>query len=46
MAEDIKKEAVRKVDRQKFIARKLKVINEMPNKAKARYLANRILSHK
>ena len=32
------------VDRQKFIARKLKVINELPNKAKAKKLAERLLS--
>lgn len=45
MAEKKKKEPVA-VKRDEFIARKLKTINEMPNKAKARELANRVLNNK
>lgn len=43
---ETKKEAVKAaiMDRQKFIARKLHVINNMENKAKARKLAERLLS--
>ena len=41
-----KKEESKKVDRQKFIARKLKAINEMPNKAKAKALAYRVMNTK
>lgn len=44
MAEEKKK--VEKVDVQKFINRKLKAINNMPNKAKARALAERVLNNK
>lgn len=40
------KEEAKKVDRQKFIARKLKAINEMPNKAKAKALAYRVMNTK
>lgn len=41
-----KKEEVNKVDRKAFVARKLKVINEIPNRAKAKKLAERLLSSK
>lgn len=34
------------VDREKFIARKLKVINGMSNAAKAKALADRVLNSK
>lgn len=44
MAEEKKK--VEKVDKQAFINRKLKAINNMPNKAKARALAERVLNNK
>lgn len=44
MAEEKKK--VEKVDTQAFINRKLKAINNMPNKAKARALAERVLNNK
>lgn len=45
MAEE-KKEAKKAVDVDKFIARKLKSINEMKNEAKAKKLANRVLNNK
>lgn len=35
---------VKPVDRQAFVARKLRAINDMPNAAKARRLAARVLS--
>lgn len=40
-------EAVEKkpVDRQAFVARKLRAINDMPNAAKARRLAARVLNN-
>ncbi len=38
-----KKEEVKGVDKKKFIARKLKAINGMANKAKAKALAERVL---
>lgn len=41
-----RKEEAKKVDRQKFIERKLKAINNMPNKAKARSLAYRVMNTK
>ena len=41
-----KKEEAKKVDRQKFIERKLKAINNMPNKAKAKALAYRVMNAK
>lgn len=44
MAEE-KKKAV-KVDVQAFINRKLKAINNMPNKAKAKALAEKVLNNK
>ena len=44
MAEEKKKAA--KVDKQAFVNRKLKAINNMPNKAKARALAERVLNNK
>ena len=40
------KEETKKVDRKAFIARKLKAINNMSNKAKAKALAERILNQK
>lgn len=42
MAEKENKKAENTVDVQAFINRKLKAINEMPNKAKARALAERV----
>ncbi len=36
----------KKVDRQKFIERKLKAINQMKNQAKAKVIADRILAQK
>lgn len=36
----------KKVDRQKFVERKLKAINQMKNQAKAKAIAERILSTK
>lgn len=44
MAEEKKK--AKEVDVQKFINRKLKAINNMPNKAKARALAEKVLNNK
>jgi len=41
-----KKEEKKVVDIQAFKNRKLKAINEMPNKAKARALAEKVLSGK
>lgn len=41
-----KKEETKKVNRNAFVARKLKVINDLPNKAKAKKLAERLLSSK
>ena len=38
-------EEVKPVDRQAFVARKLRAINDMPNPAKARRLAARVLSN-
>lgn len=46
MAEKKEKEVPEKVDVDAFVARKLKAINEMENKAKARFLAQRILESK
>ena len=40
-----KKEEIKKVDAQKFKARKLKAINKMTNKAKAKAAAERVLSN-
>ena len=40
------KEEVKVVSVDDFIARKLKVINELPNKAKAKALADRVLRNK
>lgn len=44
MAEEKKK--AKEVDKQAFINRKLKAINNMPNKAKARALAEKVLNNK
>ncbi len=44
MAEEKKK--AKDVDVQAFINRKLKAINNMPNKAKARALAEKVLNNK
>lgn len=44
MAEEKKK--AKEVDVQAFINRKLKAINNMPNKAKARALAEKVLNNK
>ncbi len=43
-----KKEAkkVEKVDKKAFINRKLKALNNMPNKAKAKALADKVLNNK
>lgn len=41
-----KQEEVQKVDVQKFIERKLKALNEMNNKAKAKALAERVLKNR
>lgn len=48
MAEKKEKEAPKqeKVDVEAFIARKLKAINEMGNKADAEFLAQRVLANK
>ena len=51
MSDEKKEKAPQKVkeavnSREAFIARKLKVINEMPNKAKAKELAERVLRNK
>lgn len=40
---EVKKEVT---DVEQFIARKLKAINEMQNKAKARFLAERVLKNR
>lgn len=47
MAEEIKKEETKakKVNVERWKARQLKVINEMSNKAKAKVLAERVLSN-
>lgn len=44
--EVVEEPATAKVDIDAFIARKLKVINELPNKAKAKTLAERLMRHK
>lgn len=44
MADEKKK--AKEVDVQAFINRKLKAINNMPNKAKARALAEKVLNNK
>lgn len=44
MAEEKKK--AEKVDVQAFINRKLKAINNLPNKAKAKALAEKVLNNK
>lgn len=41
-----KKKKAEATDVEKFIARKLKAINEMQNKAKARALAERVLKNR
>lgn len=41
-----KKETPDKVDVNAFIARKLKVINELESEAKAKFLAERVLENK
>ena len=40
------KENTEKKDRQKFVERKLKAVNQMKNQAKAKAVAARILSQK
>jgi len=43
MAKETEKKTV---DRQKFVDRKLKAVNQMKNQAKAKAIADRILSQK
>lgn len=45
-AEKKEKEAPVKVDKEAFVARKLKVINELDNEAEKRFLADRVLENK
>lgn len=45
VAEQAEVKTEKPVDRQAFVARKLRAINDMPNAAKARRLAARVLSN-